>query len=84
MRLKFMEQLPLKPELMTCSYCGKSQRIGGHSRQERRSICHACGKTFVETQGNTFLVSITLGRRAGLDHPGARLPDFGYRSSVFN
>ncbi len=54
MRLKFMEQLPLKPELMTCPYCGNSQRIGVHSRQERRYICHACGKTFAETQGTVF------------------------------
>jgi len=54
MTLKFMEQLPLKPELMTCPHCGSRQRIGIHSHQERRYICHACGKTFAETQGTVF------------------------------
>jgi len=40
MSLKFMEQMPLKPELMTCPKCGKEKRIGLHSYQERRTICH--------------------------------------------
>jgi len=51
MTLKFMEQPPLKPEWMTCPYCGEDKRIGVHSPQERRYICHACGRTFAETKG---------------------------------
>lgn len=35
---------------MTCPYCGAS-RIGVHSHQERRYKCHACERTFAETQG---------------------------------
>jgi len=31
MILKFMEQAPLKPELMTCPDCGENQRIGIYS-----------------------------------------------------
>jgi transposase-like protein len=41
MSLKFMEQMPLKPELMTCPNCGEEKRIGIHSHQEQRYICHA-------------------------------------------
>jgi transposase-like protein len=51
MTLKFMEQPPLKSEWMTCPFCGESQRIGVHSHQERRYVCHACGRTFTETKG---------------------------------
>ena len=54
MTLKFMEQASLKPELMTCPYCGEHRRIGIHSQKEHRYICHACGRTFSETQGTVF------------------------------
>jgi transposase-like protein len=51
--LKFMEQPPLCPELMTCPNpnCAKNGRIGVHSQKERRYICHACHQTFSETKG---------------------------------
>ena len=52
--LKFMEQQPLDPQLMTCPDCGEEERIGVHSHQERRCICHACGGTFAETKGTIF------------------------------
>lgn len=52
--LKFMEQQPLDPKLMTCPDCGEEARIGVHSHQERRCICHACGGTFAETKGTVF------------------------------
>jgi transposase-like protein len=51
MSLKLMEQMPLKPELMTCPECGEEKRIGIHSHQERRYICHVCKATFAETKG---------------------------------
>jgi transposase-like protein len=51
MTLKFMERSPLNPGLMTCPHCGEADRIGIHSHQERRYKCHACGRTFAETQG---------------------------------
>lgn len=50
MRLKFLEEPPLKPEWMTCPQCG-GRRIGIHSRPERRYICHTGHRTFAETQG---------------------------------
>ena len=34
-----------------CAVCGASERIGIHSHQERRYICHSCGQTFAETKG---------------------------------
>jgi transposase-like protein len=52
--LKFMEQQPLDPKLMTCPHCSEEERIGVHSHQERRCICHACGRTFAETKGTVF------------------------------
>jgi len=52
--LKFMEQQPLDPKLMTCPNCGEEKRIGVHSHQERRCVCHGCGKTFTETKGTVF------------------------------
>ena len=52
--LKFMEQQPLDPKLMTCPNCSEEERIGVHSPQERRCICHACGVTFAETKGTVF------------------------------
>jgi transposase-like protein len=52
--LKFMEQQPLDPKLMTCPDCGEEERIGVHSHQERRCICHACRVTFAETKGTVF------------------------------
>lgn len=53
---------PLRPELVVCPNpaCGASGRIGVHSRQERRYICHACGDTFAETVGTPLY---------GLKHP---------------
>lgn len=52
MTLKFMERRPLDPALMTCPHCNEQERIGVHSHPERRYKCHACGKTFAETQGS--------------------------------
>lgn len=52
--LKFMKQQPLDPKLMTCPYCGETQRLGVHVEAERRLICHACGRTFAETKGTVF------------------------------
>jgi transposase-like protein len=52
--LKFMEQQPLDPEIMTCPHCKEEERIGVHSHQERRCKCHACNKTFAETKGTLF------------------------------
>lgn len=53
---------PMRPELVVCpkSDCGASDRIGIHSHQERRYICHTCGKTFAETLGTPLY---------GLKHP---------------
>ena len=53
---------PLRPELVVCPSptCGASGRIGIHSHQERRYICHACGDTFAETVGTPLY---------GLKHP---------------
>ena len=53
-RLKFMEQQPLNPKVMSCPHCEEHDRIGVHSPQERRYICHACRKTFAETKGTIF------------------------------
>ena len=52
--LKFMEQQPLNPKIMTCPHCGEEEQIGIHSHQERRYKCHACTKTFSETKGTPF------------------------------
>ena len=51
MTLQFMQQLPLRPDLVACPYCGAAEHIGIHSHQERRYICHACKGTFAETKG---------------------------------
>ncbi len=51
MKLPFMEQPELHPELIACPYCAQTGRIGIHSRSERRFICHACRRTFAETKG---------------------------------
>ena len=53
---------PLRPELVVCPKptCGASGRIGIHSHQERRYICHACGATFAEAVGTPLY---------GLKHP---------------
>ena len=52
----------MRPELVVCpkSDCGASAHIGVHSYQERRYMCHACGKTFAETVGTPLY---------GLKHP---------------
>src|SRR4051794_28465850 len=54
--------LPMRPELVVCPNpaCGASGRIGVHSYQERRYVCHACDKTFAETTGTPLY---------GLKHP---------------
>jgi transposase-like protein len=49
--MKFMEQLPMQPELMACPFCHAKDRIGVHSYKERRCKCHHCDKTFAETIG---------------------------------
>jgi len=54
MTLKFMEQMPLDPRLISCPHCLKSERIGIHSRSERRYICHECGRTFSENKATVF------------------------------
>ena len=43
----------MRPELVVCANarCGASERIGIHSHQERRYICHSCGQTLAETKG---------------------------------
>jgi transposase-like protein len=45
--------LPMRPELAVCPNpeCGATDRIGVHSRIERRYKCHACESTFAETRG---------------------------------
>lgn len=54
MKLRFMEQPELNPAWMTCPHCQEAQRIGIHSHAERRYRCHACRRTFAETQGTAF------------------------------
>jgi transposase-like protein len=53
---------PMRPELAVCpnSACDANGRIGVHSLKERRSKCHACGKTFADTAGTMLF---------GLKHP---------------
>jgi len=46
-----MEQPPLHPELLVCPHCQETGRSGVHNPAERRCICHACKRTFAETQG---------------------------------
>jgi len=52
----------MRPELVVCPNpaCGASERIGIHSRQERRYRCHTCHATFSETKGTLLY---------GLHHP---------------
>jgi transposase-like protein len=52
----------MRPDLLVCpkSDCGASDRIGIHSHQERRYICHTCHRTFAETTGTLLY---------GLKHP---------------
>lgn len=54
MQLKFIEQQPLNPNLVTCPHCKETRRIGIHSPKERRYKCHDCGRTFAETTGTVF------------------------------
>lgn len=68
-------QPPMRPEVVVCpkATCGASGRIGVHSHQERRYICHACGDTFAETLGTplyrlkqpAWLVVVVLALLAG-------------------
>ncbi len=65
----------MRPEVVVCpkATCGASGRIGVHSHQERRYICHACGTTFAETLGTplyrlkqpAWLVVVVLALLAG-------------------
>ncbi len=54
MTVTFMEQRLLDPKLMTCPHCQTSDRIGIHSRKERRDKCHRGGQTFAQTPGTVF------------------------------
>jgi len=54
MELRFMNELPMKPELITCPYCEAPERIGIHSKKDRRYKCHNCHKSFTETSGTVF------------------------------
>ncbi len=68
-------QPPMRPEVVVCpnATCRASGRIGVHSHQERRYICHACGATFAETLGTplyrlkqpAWLVVVVLALLAG-------------------
>src|SRR5215210_4688558 len=60
--MKNYTRTPMRPELVVCpkSDCGASDRIGIHSHQERRNICHTCDRTFAETTGTLLY---------GLKHP---------------
>jgi transposase-like protein len=51
--MKMNVQPPMHPDMVACPNpsCSEPDRIGVHSRQERRYICHACKKTFAETLG---------------------------------
>ncbi len=51
MTLTFMEQPPLRPELVACPHCQETGRSDVHSQAERRCICHACKRTFAESKG---------------------------------
>ncbi len=44
---------PMRPEKVVCpnSACDASGRIGVHSHQERRYICHGCKRTFADSSG---------------------------------
>jgi transposase-like protein len=46
-----MDQRRLCPILVACPYCQAKDHVVIHSHKERRYICHACGRTFAETQG---------------------------------
>lgn len=54
MHVRFMDQQPLDPTLMSCPHCEEGNRIGIHSSKERRYKCHRCGRTFAETRGTVF------------------------------
>ena len=41
----------MRPDLAVCPCCGRDDRIGIHSRKERRYRCHDCERTFSETKG---------------------------------
>lgn len=45
---------PMRPELIVCPFCACRNRIGVHSHQQRRYICHGCAKTFAETVETPF------------------------------
>ena len=54
--LPFMEtqNQEMNPEMMSCPNCGEEEKIGVHSKKERRYKCHSCQKTFSETKGTVF------------------------------
>ena len=53
-KLKFMDEPEMEPGLVKCPYCERQDRIGVHNRTEKLYICHACKKTFSETQGTVY------------------------------
>ena len=77
----------MRPELIrkACPFCECRNRIGIHSQQQRRYICHACDKTFAETVGTpfyglkypTWIVSLVLVLLAGGCPLQARVFAFG-------
>jgi transposase-like protein len=54
MRLKFMEEPEIRPELCICPHCQEGERLGVHQRAEGLLICHACQKTFAWSHGTAF------------------------------
>jgi transposase-like protein len=76
---------PMRPELIVCPFCECRNRIGVHSHQQRRYICHACHKTFAETAGTllyglkypAWIVTLVLALRAAGCPPQAIVFAFG-------
>ena len=51
MRMNFMTEPAMNPELMVCPHCDKGTKIWIHSQKERRFKCAGCQRTFSERQG---------------------------------
>jgi transposase-like protein len=49
--MEFMQNPAMMPDMAVCPCCGGDDRIGIHSRTDRRYRCHDCGRTFSETKG---------------------------------
>ncbi len=60
MTVTFMEQRLLDPKLMTCPHCQKSDRIGIHSRKERRDKAIAVVIPLHRQQAQCSLVCMIL------------------------